>query len=805
VKVKTAEVNVLGSQGVEKTVGFNIRASAQAFKLLSSGLYSDKIRAVLREIGCNAYDAHVESDCTARPIRVKLPNTLDSQFYVQDWGPGMSEEDVMSLYSTYFASTKQDSNESTGAFGLGSKSPFAYTNSYNVVSVHGGRKRTYVIYLNNTGEPTTSLMSEEDRDKDWEHGVRVGFAVKPEHYEEFKNKAQEVFQYFRTLPEVKGSTPIEAVKYRHECDDYALTEKFDDTTSRYGAVKTDAYATMGNVRYPIKLEDLKIVNPDSGGDAHDDVTNYLVHCRGLEIRLAIGDAEVVMSRESFEYTPETVKVLREKIRLILARIGKETMRSMDVALSGGWNDICEAKKNVDAFLSGSGRWKFGQFAAAMGVASGLVKEYIKFIDGKTVSMPLMAGRVTAAKWATTTAGRGGRTSPRPMVWSIRDGTNSFGDSMHILIDPDIAIAIGQQKHAMSRAKQAVTDGMYKQLIVLGTGTKYKPTMSQIRDEADEVSRELKGVKIISIDDLPAYEAPVRLYQRKKGKNWKPTLDPQQPVVVHSIDTLSGSSTLGDVPCKVFMCATATSAWGNVKHKYRFMESPNTHDDRVMDSYHWDRVWSHYTRLVEHLAGYTAPMTLPRAYAKVSSQEVRRLYLKDLGWRTMYDAIKDVLSTVELRDTLRKAVSKVKPEAPATFYKHSGTEHGWMSMLSFMIAEGKLSSACRQQVEGSSVWPTIDDMVKERGRGKSANKSGVPEVVVHFEQLCSLMNVSSLGTADVTKGLTADDMDRIFQRQFPLSNMVNIGDVADQITTNTNDSIQVVADTLQFIFSKEVKT
>jgi hypothetical protein len=109
------------------------------------------------------------------------------------------------------------------------------------------------------------------------------------------------------------------------------------------------------------------------------------------------------------------------------------------------------------------------------------------------------------------------------------------------------------------------------------------------------------------------------------------------------------------------------------------------------------------------------------------------------------------------------------------------------------------------VEGSSVWLTIDDMVKERNKSSDKPEGGIPQVVTHFEQLCSLMNVGSLGIADVTMGLTADDMDRIFLKQFPLSAVVNLNDVFDLIAANTNDSIQVVADTLQFIFSKEVKT
>ena len=137
-KLAYTDSHVLGSHGLTQTKEFSIRTSAHAFKLLSSGLYSDKISAVLREIGCNAMDAHVEEGTPDRPIEVKLPNRIDHQFYIKDWGPGLSHADIMELYTTYFASTKQTSNDLTGAFGLGSKSPFSYVDSFVVVSVHDG-------------------------------------------------------------------------------------------------------------------------------------------------------------------------------------------------------------------------------------------------------------------------------------------------------------------------------------------------------------------------------------------------------------------------------------------------------------------------------------------------------------------------------------------------------------------------------------------------------------------------------------------------------------------------------------------
>ena len=87
-KIHHGGSSVVASHGVTSEANFQINASPQAFRILSSGLYSDKITAVLREIACNAVDAHVAAGKADEPIEVKLPTALDPSFYIKDWGTG---------------------------------------------------------------------------------------------------------------------------------------------------------------------------------------------------------------------------------------------------------------------------------------------------------------------------------------------------------------------------------------------------------------------------------------------------------------------------------------------------------------------------------------------------------------------------------------------------------------------------------------------------------------------------------------------------------------------------------------------
>ena len=55
-----AGTNVIEKSADFEESKFSIEASAKAFFILSDGLYSNKIKAVVRELSTNAYDSHVE-------------------------------------------------------------------------------------------------------------------------------------------------------------------------------------------------------------------------------------------------------------------------------------------------------------------------------------------------------------------------------------------------------------------------------------------------------------------------------------------------------------------------------------------------------------------------------------------------------------------------------------------------------------------------------------------------------------------------------------------------------------------------
>jgi len=112
------------------------------FDILRNKMYSDKMLAIIREYSVNGLDAHIDSGIPNKPIRIHLPSTFEPSFSIRDFGEGLSESEVREIYCMYGSSTKRQSNEVTGQLGLGSKSAFAYTDSFVISSYNKGIKKT---------------------------------------------------------------------------------------------------------------------------------------------------------------------------------------------------------------------------------------------------------------------------------------------------------------------------------------------------------------------------------------------------------------------------------------------------------------------------------------------------------------------------------------------------------------------------------------------------------------------------------------------------------------------------------------
>lgn len=295
-KLGNINQNKVVRSGDFETSNFNIEATAKAFSILSDGLYSNKIKAVVRELSTNAYDAHVEAGNADVPFEVCLPTQLNHEFYVRDFGNGLSHEDATTLYTTYFHSTKTNSNDAVGCLGLGSKSPFAYTDNFIVESFHAGTHSVYTAYKNENNEPVFSLLSSEPSDEP--SGLKVTINTKMEDRWDFVEEAEGIYEHFTVRPTLVGADAT----YR----DYEYTMNGDGwAISEYGGNRV----VMGQISYPIDREHF------SG-----NVREILDSGFSIVVLANIGDMDITPSRESLSYNPKTIEAINVAVNRLVEDI-----------------------------------------------------------------------------------------------------------------------------------------------------------------------------------------------------------------------------------------------------------------------------------------------------------------------------------------------------------------------------------------------------------------------------------------------------------------------------------------------------
>lgn len=313
--------NTVQNEAILSNVGeigeFRIRNSAKAFNILSSGLYANKIRAIIRELSCNAVDSHTAAGKADTPFDVHLPNAIEPWFSIRDYGTGLSHDQVTNIYTTYFESTKTGSNDFIGALGLGSKSPFSYTDNFTVTTVKDGRKGVYTAFINEQGVPSIALMAEETTTDP--NGVEVRFAVESNSdFYKFRDEASTVYTFFKLRPVVSGYSEFQFREITYKERDIIPGVHTKDSGR--------SVAIMGNIAYPIDIPNTENVLGDLAS---------LIDCN-LVMEFDIGELDFQASREGLSYIPETIASIKAKLKKLNGQLATHVATKAD-AITNLWD------------------------------------------------------------------------------------------------------------------------------------------------------------------------------------------------------------------------------------------------------------------------------------------------------------------------------------------------------------------------------------------------------------------------------------------------------------------------------------
>jgi len=750
-KVVPAGSNVIASHGVESEANFQIKACSQAFRILSSGLYSDKISAVLREIGCNAADSHVAAGIPDRPIEVKLPTALDSSFYIKDWGTGLTHEEVTGLFTTYFSSNKSESNDFTGAFGLGSKSPFSYTDSFMVTVAKDGLKRFYTAHIGKDGSPVITMLGKgEPTTEDWPSGMMVSFPVKPSDAAEFRRKAHAVYRWFRVKPVLLGAEAVKEPVFKIVGSNFRLGPE--------GSQDAMARVIMGNVAYPLNWTRL-------GTD--DRVVQSLVDAN-VVVEVPIGSVMPTASREELEYDPIT----REHLISILRRAAKEIAEQLlEMSRTKGltsWNRTSQIRRYVKN-LPPQIYAHLDKYIALLDVSAEEKEVLSKLTYAEACEVPTWAGAYASLSLIAKGNGKSDA-APRLRIHLYRDGERegtvsrreviaghitrgSSTEPARVLYQDNVKVVIGDAPHTHERIKVYVADQPDRTVVLSVTGAT-KDQMSHAEAYARKLAEAMGGIDVIKASELPVPENVDLKKAKAKGERVRPEkLHAKEMVTYWDLTKGVGTASvikLSEVPADGQYYVPENTRKGT----YETSVGGGT---RSLNRYETNHLLKSYLEL------RALGVSLPKIDGVVVATpgKIKQLQLAEGGWKNLFSTILEALESKPVRKELKALVNPI-PRLELNQYWERGSD-----ALPMVLA--------REAHKNTAVWKAIEPVLKEH-----------PQVRVLIQEiLCATIpkNRKSLARAAVDtlvyhwptaqkavehlKLLSAGDLGHMLKEQYPL--------------------------------------
>ena len=285
-------------------------AAAKVFQMFTKNVYSNPIGTVVREIVSNCFDSHVEA-CVNYPVIIKKSIDANDVMYISfiDYGVGMSEERIYDIYGVYFETTKDETDELIGGYGIGGKTPFAYMrynenkidydNSFYVITNYNNVKYTYLMMEGLESPEIALLHTEFTTDR---NGTEVRIPILKKDLKSFKKEIVKQLYYFENI--IFEGFEIPETEYPDEHDkiinaDYQIV-RGKSFLFRGKDCNDYVHVCLGRVAYPI---DFSVLNLNS--------SDFSIP---IALRFDIGELNVTLSRESLDYSKE------DKNNLIKSRL-----------------------------------------------------------------------------------------------------------------------------------------------------------------------------------------------------------------------------------------------------------------------------------------------------------------------------------------------------------------------------------------------------------------------------------------------------------------------------------------------------
>lgn len=283
------------TQGDFKEIVSSIRSEdlGMALDAVSRNLYSNPIGSFVRELVSNAVDANRQNN-SAELVKVNIYKEGNTWYFqVKDEGQGMTYEHFTNVYMRWFNSDKRENNEDIGGWGIGSKSPLSYKETYELTTIADGIEYEYII-IRQSPAPTATLLSQKSTNK--KSGTTIRVEIDYDDLWKLSDECEKQLTYFNNVYVVNEFAWYDNNFKIIEADLF----KVRNSNFPFG---NQMHIALGQVAYPINWNTIGVNQINIP----------------IALKFNIGELPVTLSREEINYSDETVKsLIKQKIEIVYA-------------------------------------------------------------------------------------------------------------------------------------------------------------------------------------------------------------------------------------------------------------------------------------------------------------------------------------------------------------------------------------------------------------------------------------------------------------------------------------------------------
>jgi hypothetical protein len=279
--------------------------------------------AICREIMSNCLDAHREAKIPETPFEIKIEhdNFLikgSKTLMFRDFGLGMSPKKIKNVYTEYGTSDKRENNKLIGGFGLGSKSPFSYCDSFFVITRNEGTEYIYNAAIGADQKGDMLLISSKKSSDPSGTDIIVPIHNESDVYN-FQNHILYYIKYWKTKPKLLNCNHVEAnLKTTIVFEDENFLVLADSYVDSF-------YCLIDGIVYPLDHSKL------SSKEYQDFrwINRYNYGCFVIFPKFKTGDLALSANRETIYYDDESKTTIAKKLQTISQAVSIYTKKFLD--------------------------------------------------------------------------------------------------------------------------------------------------------------------------------------------------------------------------------------------------------------------------------------------------------------------------------------------------------------------------------------------------------------------------------------------------------------------------------------------